>query len=1188
MASNRLSFSIAINLLTQGVKKGANDVKNSLRSIQMQVLTFAAALGAGGLGLTSLISRFTQVARETSRVTTALKNVSGGVVQFVDNQRFLIDLAKKYGIEINGLTESFAKFTASASNAGVTMDNQKKIFESVSRATTAFGLSSDETKGVMLALSQMMGKGKISSEELRKQMGEKLPVAMAAMAKAAGVSMGGLEKLLEQGKLMSADILPKFAEALNEMIPNVDTDNLESSINKLQNAFGDLVNGMDVQSKYKSLVDWVTGATEKVSANIKNIITGLVAVISGLLANTVVKWWASLGTLTTSLEASMTKSNAVLLAATQQRIAAELALERAKAAELVAIDTERIAAANQVTQAQKNLKAATVAEEKAQDMSKVAAQKIADSERIAQAKASAATMIKTTQQRIAAEIALETAKAELVAARAAVATAVSYEQTITAKARLIKAEEQFSLAVRKHIKAVTDEAKASDAAKVASAKASSIKTATVWQATYTRIKVATAKLVVSLQAMWSAFAPMLVVTAIVAIIGRLKQMYDDAKRIKSLFSEYKKRVETVTTTEDVAKVKLLQEEYNKANVSLDDKKRILGQINKILGTNLSVNKNISTEIAKQIALLESAARAEAAARELVDSEGEIRKIGGKKYNGYAVRDMAPEWAAARGDWKKETQFKDKYGITSGARELTWKFGGFKNDLDAYIENAKIRKDAKERLSKEITKTTTITPIKPGPDDKKTELQKLEEKYAQSLRELNARREVEKMSIDDYNKAYDELNKNALIEAKSSADKVVLNSDHIKKLQEEVNNPTYGSVRAELAKVEEDYKTAMDLAKSKLDRKIISEDEYRDAIINAATSAANSAISIKDVGEAADEFIDRVRGEAISRIEAPTLGKRDATFDYKASGSDKASGELDAWKKYRDELEELKKKHGELSRNLQDELTRAISKVPELEQALKLAQVQEDIKDLSKELNHGIYDGIKDVGSIADRLVSSFQDLKDAFDPESEADGWERLMAVWNAFTNVADSILSVCETITALTELTQRLTHAKEAETVVEADLMAAKAANATTEATILATQTASEVAAASVKTTAASAEMAAKTTAAYAGIPYVGPALAAAQIAAMEAMIVAASIPKFANGGIITGGPSSGDKILARVNAGEMILNQGQQSRLFQAINSGNLGGGGSGATEVKFRISGTDLVGAMTNFQKRKSKIR
>lgn len=277
--AGRLSFSIAINLLTENFKRGTNQVKAAFRSMQVQILTFAAALGAGGLGLSNLVSRFIDVARETNRVTTALKNVSDTMSQYADNQKYLLDLAKKYGLEINALTANYAKFTAAASISGMAMTDQRKVFESVSRACTAFGMSADDSNGVMLALSQMMSKGKISSEELRLQMGERLPVALQAMAKAAGVSVAGLDKLMKQGKLMSKDVLPKFAEALNEMIPNVDTDNLETSVNRLKNVFTELVNGTDIQSKYKALIDWLTNIVKSAADNIKSIVTYLVAAV---------------------------------------------------------------------------------------------------------------------------------------------------------------------------------------------------------------------------------------------------------------------------------------------------------------------------------------------------------------------------------------------------------------------------------------------------------------------------------------------------------------------------------------------------------------------------------------------------------------------------------------------------------------------------------------------------------------------------------------------------------------------------------------------------------------------------------------------------------------------------------------------------------------------------------------------
>ena len=196
------------------------------------------------------------------------------------------------------------------------------------------------------------------------------------------------------------------------------------------------------------------------------------------------------------------------------------------------------------------------------------------------------------------------------------------------------------------------------------------------------------------------------------------------------------------------------------------------------------------------------------------------------------------------------------------------------------------------------------------------------------------------------------------------------------------------------------------------------------------------------------------------------------------------------------------------------------------------------------------------------------------------------MAIWNAMTNTVDSILSVIHTVESIARISEELSGAKEQESPEEhaTKIVAAKAAEVA--ANEIATE--SEIQASRRKTESAAAEMAAKSTAAYAGIPFAGAGLAAAQIAAMTAMIqtAASMVPKFAQGGIITGGSTSGDKILARVNAGEMILNQRQQSNLFRAINSGNIGGTKSLSSTVTTRVRAKDLILAINNELKSQGK--
>lgn len=88
----------------------------------------------------------------------------------------------------------------------------------------------------------------------------------------------------------------------------------------------------------------------------------------------------------------------------------------------------------------------------------------------------------------------------------------------------------------------------------------------------------------------------------------------------------------------------------------------------------------------------------------------------------------------------------------------------------------------------------------------------------------------------------------------------------------------------------------------------------------------------------------------------------------------------------------------------------------------------------------------------------------------------------------------------------------------------------------------------------------------------------------AIASMLAAfASIPKFARGGIVPGNSYSGDKVLAGLNSGEMILTHAQQSRLFAMLNGASIASGGS----VEFEIRADKLVGVLDNYNRRRRKI-
>lgn len=94
------------------------------------------------------------------------------------------------------------------------------------------------------------------------------------------------------------------------------------------------------------------------------------------------------------------------------------------------------------------------------------------------------------------------------------------------------------------------------------------------------------------------------------------------------------------------------------------------------------------------------------------------------------------------------------------------------------------------------------------------------------------------------------------------------------------------------------------------------------------------------------------------------------------------------------------------------------------------------------------------------------------------------------------------------------------------------------------------------------------------ASIPFVGWIMALAAGASVIAAM--ASIPKFAGGGIFSGNSFIGDNMIARVNSGEMILNNRQQKNLFNLLD-GKGGASSLNGGTVEFKLKGKELVGVL-----------
>ena len=152
-----------------------------------------------------------QMDRLVKSYTTIEGSTSGAVSQL----DYIYEISNKLGLEFQSTAEAAKGFFAAGKGSALQKD-LNGIFEGVSQAGAALSLSTEQMDGVFLALGQMISKGKVQAEELRGQLGERLPGAFNLAAKAMGFTTAQLDDMLKKGQVTAEDMLPKLAAVLKD------------------------------------------------------------------------------------------------------------------------------------------------------------------------------------------------------------------------------------------------------------------------------------------------------------------------------------------------------------------------------------------------------------------------------------------------------------------------------------------------------------------------------------------------------------------------------------------------------------------------------------------------------------------------------------------------------------------------------------------------------------------------------------------------------------------------------------------------------------------------------------------------------------------------------------------------------------------------------------------------------------
>jgi len=221
--------------------KAAGLLKNSMGQIA------AGNLIADGIG--ALINKIKEMGREfivaivqIDQMRRGLNAIYKDALTTASQINFLRKTASEAGVSFGGLSGEFVKFSAAMKGANVPIAESNALFRAVTQASAALGLGAEATGGALNALGQIASKGVVSLEELRQQLGDRLPGALGLAAKGLGITEAQLIKLVESGGLAARDFFPAFTQGLQSL--RGETDGLVPTFERFKGLLTEIAQGL--------------------------------------------------------------------------------------------------------------------------------------------------------------------------------------------------------------------------------------------------------------------------------------------------------------------------------------------------------------------------------------------------------------------------------------------------------------------------------------------------------------------------------------------------------------------------------------------------------------------------------------------------------------------------------------------------------------------------------------------------------------------------------------------------------------------------------------------------------------------------------------------------------------------------------------------------------------------------------
>jgi len=223
----------------------------------------------------------------------ALRLVINDTEKFNQSQKFLLTTSRELAIPQDIITRQFTSLTASVVGAGQSVSDAEKVFQAIAAGIRGTGGNLEDMKAAMRATSQVFSKGKVSAEELRQQLGERLPGAFTLFADSMNKTPAELDKALEQGKVTLDDFMG-FADLLfkkygeNAKIlaqgPEAAGDRLLTATSELKDSIGKVI--LPIGAAFQSMFADIAAGLQQNSEGLE-LFTGALKLVGGFAFATV-------------------------------------------------------------------------------------------------------------------------------------------------------------------------------------------------------------------------------------------------------------------------------------------------------------------------------------------------------------------------------------------------------------------------------------------------------------------------------------------------------------------------------------------------------------------------------------------------------------------------------------------------------------------------------------------------------------------------------------------------------------------------------------------------------------------------------------------------------------------------------------------------------------------------------------